>query len=215
MVARHRRSCGVISVRTALSSRCARCVSSVTRTRAPRVARARNALLWPALADGRELRSTPMAERFDFEGHGRAIRLDTWHGQGVLKVAPTGAPWSVWPLERELAVPRVVRQPRRSARARRPRSHDAGPRPRSRWSDGEPDDAAQGRGSELESAVASMASRRRGGRGMFPPGTPRPTKLSYAGGGRRSRNSWEDWRPHPGWPTPQLPPDLAASATYR
>ena len=30
------------------------------------------------------------------------------------------------------AVPRVVRQPRRSARARRPRSHDAGPRPRPR-----------------------------------------------------------------------------------
>jgi hypothetical protein len=26
---------------------------------------------------------------------------------------------------------------------------------------------------------------------------------------------WEDWRPDPGWPTPQLPTELVAAATFR
>jgi hypothetical protein len=54
------------------------------------------AILRPALAGGAELRSVPLAERFDYPRHGRATRLDTWQGQGVLKIAPTAAPWSVW-----------------------------------------------------------------------------------------------------------------------
>ena len=54
------------------------------------------ALLRPVLADGRDLREVPVAERFDVHVHGRANRLDVWHGHGILKVAPTGVPWSVW-----------------------------------------------------------------------------------------------------------------------
>ena len=53
-------------------------------------------LLRPVLADGGDLRSVPVAERFDIDRHGRANRLDTWHGHGILKVAPAGEPWSVW-----------------------------------------------------------------------------------------------------------------------
>jgi hypothetical protein len=52
-------------------------------------------ILRPTLADGAELRSVPLAERFDYPRHGRATRLDTWVDQGVLKVAQSGAPWSV------------------------------------------------------------------------------------------------------------------------
>lgn len=50
-------------------------------------------LLRPVLPDGRELRSVPAVEMFRAE---RALRRDRWQGTGVLKVAPAGAPWSVW-----------------------------------------------------------------------------------------------------------------------
>lgn len=50
-------------------------------------------LLRPVLPDGRELRSAPAVEMFRAD---RALRRDRWRGTGVLKVAPTGAPWSVW-----------------------------------------------------------------------------------------------------------------------
>ena len=53
-------------------------------------------VLRPVLADGTDLRAVPVAERFDVDRHGRANRLDVWHGHGILKVAPTGVPWSVW-----------------------------------------------------------------------------------------------------------------------
>ena len=53
-------------------------------------------LLRPVLADGSDLRAVPVAERFDVHVHGRANRLDVWHGHGILKVAPAGVPWSVW-----------------------------------------------------------------------------------------------------------------------
>lgn len=51
-------------------------------------------LLRPVLADGREIRSLPLAERFDRRNR-RAARLDTWRGQGSLGIVPTGTPWSV------------------------------------------------------------------------------------------------------------------------
>jgi hypothetical protein len=47
----------------------------------------------PVLADGRDLRSVPADEMF---AAARASRTDTWGRQGVLKIAPTGQPWSVW-----------------------------------------------------------------------------------------------------------------------
>ncbi|MGH2401438.1 MAG: DUF402 domain-containing protein [Candidatus Limnocylindria bacterium] len=50
-------------------------------------------LLRPVLPDGSELRSVPAVEMF---GAGRALRRDRWQGTGILKVAPTGEPWSVW-----------------------------------------------------------------------------------------------------------------------
>ena len=76
-------------------------------------------LLRPVLADGRELRSVPVAERFDVDRHGRANRLDSWHGHGILKVAPAGVPWSVWLFRERRGLPRLVREPRVGARAAR------------------------------------------------------------------------------------------------
>ncbi|WP_166350770.1 DUF402 domain-containing protein [Phytoactinopolyspora limicola] len=46
-----------------------------------------------ALPDGRELRHAPLHERHQ---HPRASERDVWRGNGTLKIAPTGRPWSVW-----------------------------------------------------------------------------------------------------------------------
>ena len=43
--------------------------------------------------DGGGLRERPLAERFTVA---RRPRVDHWRGPGVLRVAPTGVPWSVW-----------------------------------------------------------------------------------------------------------------------
>lgn len=46
-----------------------------------------------APADGRALRDIPLAERF---GHDRVSVVRQWRGSGVLRIAPTARPWSVW-----------------------------------------------------------------------------------------------------------------------
>ncbi|MGP6176924.1 DUF402 domain-containing protein [Microbacterium sp. A196] len=49
--------------------------------------------LEPGPADGRRHRDVPLDERF-LEPW--VMREKTWTGQGVVRVAPTGKPWSVW-----------------------------------------------------------------------------------------------------------------------
>jgi uncharacterized protein DUF402 len=44
-------------------------------------------------ADGRGLRDRPLAERPNVE---RVLSTTTWRGPGILRVAPTGRPWSIW-----------------------------------------------------------------------------------------------------------------------
>ncbi|WP_460802135.1 DUF402 domain-containing protein [Microbacterium sp. GXF6406] len=46
-----------------------------------------------APADGRRTRDVPVHERFSIPW---VMRETTWRGQGVLRVAPTGKPWSIW-----------------------------------------------------------------------------------------------------------------------
>lgn len=44
--------------------------------------------------EGKDLRSIPLGPaRFTAP---RATKRDVWHGPGILKVAPTGMPWSIW-----------------------------------------------------------------------------------------------------------------------
>ena len=50
-------------------------------------------LIKPVLTDGRELRRAGPKAMFTED---RVLKLDFWHGTGILKVAPTGKPWSVW-----------------------------------------------------------------------------------------------------------------------
>lgn len=44
-------------------------------------------------ADGRSVRDVPLAERFAVD---RAPVVQRWRGGGVLRIAPTSRPWSVW-----------------------------------------------------------------------------------------------------------------------
>lgn len=44
-------------------------------------------------ADGRGSRDVPLAERFTVPW---VIRESSWRGEGIVRVAPTGMPWSVW-----------------------------------------------------------------------------------------------------------------------
>ncbi|WUJ72195.1 DUF402 domain-containing protein [Kribbella soli] len=50
-------------------------------------------LLKPVLVDGRETRHAGPVGMFTEE---RVLKLDIWHGTGILKVSPRGKPWSVW-----------------------------------------------------------------------------------------------------------------------
>lgn len=49
--------------------------------------------LEPGPTDGSRSRDVPLEARFSIPWR---IREATWRGQGVLRVAPTGKPWSVW-----------------------------------------------------------------------------------------------------------------------
>lgn len=53
-------------------------------------------------ADGRRVRDVPLATRSLVPWH--AVK-SAWTGQGVLRVAPTGSPWSVWFFRREDGTP--------------------------------------------------------------------------------------------------------------
>lgn len=50
-------------------------------------------VLSSAPGDGLALRDRPLAERFLGE---RVPTIGTWQGGGILRIAPTGRPWSVW-----------------------------------------------------------------------------------------------------------------------
>ena len=56
------------------------------------LADATDLLAWTP-ADGRSLRDHPLAERFGVE---RVPTIQGWQSSGVLRIAPTGRPWSVW-----------------------------------------------------------------------------------------------------------------------
>ncbi|MFJ2767678.1 DUF402 domain-containing protein [Streptomyces sp. NPDC087300] len=50
-------------------------------------------LVKPVIADGTPVHREPLATRYT---RPRAVRRDRWFGTGVLKLARTGEPWSVW-----------------------------------------------------------------------------------------------------------------------
>jgi hypothetical protein len=168
-------------------------------------------LLRPVLADGSDLRSVPVAERFDADRHGRANRLDVWHGHGILKVAPAAVPWSMWlfwddegfrgwyvnlesvhergdheVVTRDHILDLVVTPDRQVQR--KDEDELAAAVAIGRFT------AAEAAAFEQDAADVEAVVRR-----WAPP---------FCAG-------WEDWRPDPEWTVPQLPVEVAAAAAYR
>ncbi len=167
-------------------------------------------VLRPVLADGRDLRSVPMEERFDHARHGRANRLDVWRGHGVLKVAPAGLPWSVWVFRDDEGFRGwyVNLESVHERRGDELRTQDhvldlvvQADRTTTRKDEDELAAAvAQGRFTAAEAAgfaedAAAMEARVRRWDAPF-------------------RDGWEHWQPDPDWPVPQLPADDVARAAF-
>jgi hypothetical protein len=159
-------------------------------------------VLRPVLPDGRELRSVAATEMFRL---GRALARDRWRGTGVLKVAPTGLPWSVW----------LFWEPdwtfrgwyvnledihERDGRSTVTQDHVldlwATPDGAVRWKDEDELDAAV----ETGRWSADNADRFRA--------DARDVERIVAAWGPPFRDGWEHWRPEPGWAVPELPPDI-------
>lgn len=64
-----------------------------------------SARLESAPADGRRTRDVPLEQRFSVPW---VMKDSTWTGAGVLRVAPTGRPWSVWFFRQEDGTPAGV-----------------------------------------------------------------------------------------------------------
>ena len=153
-----------------------------------------------------------MAERFDHERHGRATRLDTWQGQGVLKVAPTGAPWSVWLFWSESWEFRGWYVNLESVHERR--DHEVVTQDHVLDLVVQPDrSVARKDEDELEAAVRS---------GRFTASEAAAIEGDAAAVEDVVRrwaspfcDGWESWAPDPTWSRPQLPPAYVAKAAYR
>ena len=160
-------------------------------------------LLRPVLPDGRELRSVPAVEMFRAE---RAMRRDRWQGTKVLKVAPTGVPWSVWHFWNADWSFRGWYVNLEDAHVRDEISVASQDHVLDLWV--EPDRHVRWKDEdELEAAVeagrysATDAERFRPDARMVEQLVAR-WESPFADG-------WEDWRPDPEWPIPGLPDGIS------
>lgn len=158
-------------------------------------------MLRPVLPDGAELRSVPPIDMFRAE---RALRRDQWRGEGILMIAPTAAPWSVWLFWRpgwefDGWYVNVEDPHRRDAASIFTQDHvldlQVAPDRSVRWKDED----------ELEAAViagrysAADAKRfRRDARAVDDIVRRRASPFC---------DGWEHWRPDEWWPIPELPAD--------
>lgn len=152
----------------------------------------------PVLPDGRGIREAPLLER----EIGRAIKLDVWRGTGILKIAPTGVPWSVWVFWDDdwnhlfwYANLEDVHVRDEVGILTQDHTLDVVIRPdfATEWKDEDELEAAIANGRFTEADAATFKADARAVEDVV---------------GRRGvpfRELWQDWRPDPSWPLPQLP----------
>lgn len=159
-------------------------------------------LLRPVLPDGRDLRDVGPVEMFSA---GRALQRDTWRGSGVLKVAPTGRPWSVWWFWADDGSFRgwyvnLEDVHRRDAAGVVTQDHVLDlwiTADRTvHWKDEDELDAAVGAGRYSTSDAERFRADARKVEELL-----RRWESPFA-------DRWEDWRPDPAWPIPGLPPGV-------
>lgn len=153
----------------------------------------------PVMADGREIRSVPLAERFELPRKGVQAR---WRGPGILKLIPAGAAHSVWLFWRPNGRLRgwyvnLEERHRRWEGGLDTRDHVLDvwvPRPR-RWEWKDVDEFEQAiRHGRLSQAEADEV-RAEGQRVIEIVERWRPP----------FNEGWETFRPDPAWPIPALP----------
>lgn len=161
------------------------------------------AVVRPAMADGTPVHKEPLATRY---AKPHVPSVTQWWGTGVLMLARPGEPWSVWlfwdagwrfrswyvNLEEPL---------RRWAGGVDSEDHflDISVHPDRRWHWRDEDEFAQAQADGLMSAELAARVRRAGQRAV----------AAITAWGPPFSDGWQDWRPDPAWPVPELPADWA------
>ncbi|MFE7133546.1 DUF402 domain-containing protein [Streptomyces sp. NPDC057638] len=160
----------------------------------------------PVLTDGTPVHEQPLATRYTAP---RTVARDRWFGTGVLKLARPGDPWSVW----------LFWEPGWRFKTWYVNLEE----PRTRWAGGIdsedhfldisvfPDRSWVWR-DEDEFAAAQRA-------GLMDPVTVRRVRAAGRAAVRLIQEwgppfseRWQDWRPDPSWPLPELPADWGRTA---
>lgn len=161
-------------------------------------------VLRAVLSDGRDIRDAPLHQRFL---HARSSKHDVWHGTGILKIAPTGVPWSVWVFwdadwNHLFWYINLEDVHVRDDTGIRTQDHalDVVVRPdgTTEWKDED----------ELEAAVE--AGRFTAAQAAEFENDARAAEKVVARWGSPFCDDWPDWRPDPSWPLPALPDELRA-----
>ncbi|MFF9398396.1 DUF402 domain-containing protein [Streptomyces sp. NPDC014744] len=162
----------------------------------------------PVLTDGTDVHDEPLATRYTAP---RTTARSPWLGNGVLKLARPGEPWSIW----------LFWESGWQFRSWYVNLEE----PRTRWAGGidsedhfldisvYPDRSWVWR-DEDEFAQAQRV-------GLLAPGTARRVREAGLAAvevirdwGRPFRDGWEHWRPDPGWRVPALPDDWDRTPTH-
>jgi len=155
----------------------------------------------PVLTDGTPVHREPLATRYRKP---RMPSLDQWWGDGLLKLARPGEPWSVWLFWAENWRFRSwyvnLEEPlRRWSGGVDSEDHflDIKVHPDRGWRWLDEDEFAQAQADGLMSAALAAEVRRAGQRAV----------QVIRSWGSPFRDRWQDWRPDPAWPVPALPSD--------
>lgn len=162
-------------------------------------------------SDGRDIRDRPMDERFTAPRH---FVVRRWQGPGILRIAPTGVPWSIWYFTDDdgrfeghyLNLELVHRRPARASRLHtRDLILDLWVERGETWlKDADELEAVVAVGTytpEQADAVRAIAEQAR--RDQV---DPRAWPLD---------EGWEEWQPPPGWDEPLTLPDDVLEAVVR
>lgn len=155
----------------------------------------------PVLADGTPLYQEPLATRYTKP---RTRVVEEWFGSGVLKLARPGQPWSVWLFWEQDWQFRSwyvnLEEPlNRWSAGVDSQDHflDISVHPDRNWYWRDEDEFAQAQADGLMPAELAARVRQAG----------REAVRAIRAWDPPFRDRWQDWRPDPSWPVPELPSD--------
>ncbi|QNN53729.1 DUF402 domain-containing protein [Nocardioides mesophilus] len=160
----------------------------------------------PVRPDGRKTRESPLEEMFTAT---RTQGFDTWFGNGNLRIAPTGRPWSVWVFwhdDGSLDGWYVNLEAPHTRDEHNVYSSD-------RVLDVEVEaDRRHARKDEHELRAAVEQGRYTAAEAAAIEADAAAVEAIVEAWGSPFRDGWETFRPNPSWPLPGLPDDLRRTA---